>query len=573
MGKNWLIRTKSNHILGPVSKEKVLELYQNGSIKTDDEICSGNGYWFFVRETDLVDKYLKGTTPQSFNPVSEAKDVLTSTTSHKEDQGTRDDITMIGGIDLKDLKEAVTPAPAPVMSTVTPIQKKKLKSENQSNSSTTATPEKKQAEQRWVKYLGIAIFIILFAIIYFRKSILRSFFDSDVSSLFISQVYAQDDNLEKKKRLLQSEILIDDVTFKPSIGLEGFRVISSFDVEQFECSKLTAHTTQLGIILYPQELINEKFLLGIRNCVLKLNDDHPVKKWLKSQGNQPKPDAKDQEKIDFLNEILNTQFNLLTDQKIKLKVIDLLGDIPEDTHLEKLLKSYLYLMIGNITRSDNILKGMINEDPRRFYQGYSSYSSLYHRMTATHLDKLLKKLARHPADRLSFFLFTLYTKNFLNKTELLDMVDELDIENVQGKIGLSYTERSAFNLVNEVRLTRMNDERRMRMLRSDKLTHKAQSYWIWPFMDIGPLVSESMVVQVKELDKVDPLWALYLLNDEKLSDLYAKNGGIVLSRRRGFLREHIQDQDDFMLTLYKLIEIGDIDEALVQKVSLFMRNE
>ena len=55
MGKNWLIRTKSNHILGPVSKDKVVELYQNGSIKPDDEICSGNGYWFFIRESELVD--------------------------------------------------------------------------------------------------------------------------------------------------------------------------------------------------------------------------------------------------------------------------------------------------------------------------------------------------------------------------------------------------------------------------------------------------------------------------------------------------------------------------------------
>jgi hypothetical protein len=70
--KNWLIRTKSNHILGPVSKEKVLELYNNGSIKQDDEICSGNGYWFFVREDELVSRFLLGKEVQSFNPISEA---------------------------------------------------------------------------------------------------------------------------------------------------------------------------------------------------------------------------------------------------------------------------------------------------------------------------------------------------------------------------------------------------------------------------------------------------------------------------------------------------------------------
>lgn len=76
MEKNWLIRTKNNHILGPVSKQKVRELLEKGSIKGDDELSCGNGYWFFVREKELVDKYVVGDIPQGFNPVSEAETVL-----------------------------------------------------------------------------------------------------------------------------------------------------------------------------------------------------------------------------------------------------------------------------------------------------------------------------------------------------------------------------------------------------------------------------------------------------------------------------------------------------------------
>ncbi len=72
MKKNWLIRTKNNHILGPVSKDKIKDLIANGSIKGDDEICSGNGYWFYIREEDLVTKYVLGDEPQGFNPVQEA---------------------------------------------------------------------------------------------------------------------------------------------------------------------------------------------------------------------------------------------------------------------------------------------------------------------------------------------------------------------------------------------------------------------------------------------------------------------------------------------------------------------
>ena len=32
--------------------------------------------WFWLKEKDLVDKYLYGDVPQSYNPISESKSVL-----------------------------------------------------------------------------------------------------------------------------------------------------------------------------------------------------------------------------------------------------------------------------------------------------------------------------------------------------------------------------------------------------------------------------------------------------------------------------------------------------------------
>lgn len=205
MGKNWLIRTKSNHILGPISKEKVLDLYTNGSIKQDDEVCCGNGYWFFIRESSLVEKYLIGNNPQSFNPVSEAKDVLTATNGNVEFEPTRDDITMVGGIDLtkfnasnetapvvEDEIEAEVPAVAP--------QKKKIRTDSKVKQSTTSKTPKKQ---NYFRYIGFLAFLFLVLIIYFRKSILKSFFSSDVSyqisTSILSVAHAQDESSTKKK--------------------------------------------------------------------------------------------------------------------------------------------------------------------------------------------------------------------------------------------------------------------------------------------------------------------------------------------------------------------------------------
>jgi len=78
MVKNWLIRTRQKQILGPISREKLIELsgQQPPVLSEEDELCSGNGYWFFVKETDLFDRYVVNGEVQSFNPISEAKDVL-----------------------------------------------------------------------------------------------------------------------------------------------------------------------------------------------------------------------------------------------------------------------------------------------------------------------------------------------------------------------------------------------------------------------------------------------------------------------------------------------------------------
>ena len=76
MDRNWLIRTSQNQILGPVAKSKLLEFIQKGALGLTDEVASGNGYWFSLKERDLVEKYLYGDMPQGYNPISESKSVL-----------------------------------------------------------------------------------------------------------------------------------------------------------------------------------------------------------------------------------------------------------------------------------------------------------------------------------------------------------------------------------------------------------------------------------------------------------------------------------------------------------------
>ncbi|HXH30407.1 MAG TPA: hypothetical protein VNJ01_06320 [Bacteriovoracaceae bacterium] len=202
--KNWLLRTKSNHILGPISKDKAIELYKNGSIKPDDEICSGNGFWFFIREDDMVSRFLTGKEVQNFNPISEAKDVLTS---HLQGQPAQDDITLVGSINTSMLKKNEAPAPrameASSPSIVLPkTQEQKKKSDPVKAKAPVKKLAKKQKSQSYLLLLSLLGFATLFMLLYFRKTIIKEIFQGEVTlnlSSFISEAHAQEVLPEKKK--------------------------------------------------------------------------------------------------------------------------------------------------------------------------------------------------------------------------------------------------------------------------------------------------------------------------------------------------------------------------------------
>ena len=74
--RKWLIRTQHNKIVGPLTKEKIVELVEGEKLNPNDELCSGNGYWFWFKEKDLVDKFIFGDTLQDYNPIREAESKL-----------------------------------------------------------------------------------------------------------------------------------------------------------------------------------------------------------------------------------------------------------------------------------------------------------------------------------------------------------------------------------------------------------------------------------------------------------------------------------------------------------------
>jgi hypothetical protein len=314
-------------------------------------------------------------------------------------------------------------------------------------------------------------------------------------------------------------------------------------------------------------VINENFLIKLRDCVLKLPETNPLKKWMKWVGESNSVKNVDENKTKFLTEIINSQFNLITEPKVRTEIINILYDVPENTLPEKILRSYLYLMSGNVTRSDNILREIVSSPPRINYAHTGLNGGIYHNLARDQMEQILGKLARHPADRNSFELLALYFQSFYNEGRLLELASDIDTSEVEAKLGLKYIEALAPAFIRYLRLARMGDTERIKFLRKTKrISLSEQAYWIWPFLEINPLVSEVMIPELMKIEKEDELWFIYLMENEKLADLYSvKAGKSFLPGRRPFLKEKLNDDSSFMLGLFKLIELGDINQDLISR--------
>jgi hypothetical protein len=313
----------------------------------------------------------------------------------------------------------------------------------------------------------------------------------------------------------------------------------------------------------------------MRDCVLKMSDKHPVKVWLKDLANVAPLEEKEQKIRAFLVEVLNSQFNLITDLKMKARIVGILTELPDKTLAEKLLKSYLYLIIGNITRSDNILKEVIQRRPYENWQNFKTNRSLYHQLANENIGQLLMKMSQHPSDRIIYELFTLYIQNFYQDQVLLEYITDYPGKDVSEKLGLKYIEKISPAFIDHLRLIASSEVERVQKLKNtEEFPLIEQAFWHWPFLDLDPLISDNLYSALQKIEDQDPLWFIYLMDNERLSDMYyKKTKKSPLSGRRNLLRSNLDRRELFMLSLFKLIEFGDINQSLVNKTLEFMTHE
>lgn len=312
----------------------------------------------------------------------------------------------------------------------------------------------------------------------------------------------------------------------------------------------------------------------MRECGQNLKEDHPVKRWLNWVGKRQSNSPQEQELMQFLSEILNSRFNLITEVSVKKRIIEVIKEIPGNDIGEKLLKSYLFLMVGNISHSDQILRDIARSSPFESWKGYRTKPSVFGRVARDNIEQLLLKLSRHPADRKSYALMERYLVEFFNETILLDNLKDQSSGALKGLWRLRYTRKLAPDFVQYLRLGQMDPSKRIKKVRTGKLPPEYLAYWVWYFYPEAEMFDEKSLKIYKEISEKDPLWGIYLLEVDRLSDLYLhKSTRNHINETRKALQGFLNDPDLFMLSLYQLIERGDFSSETVEKTLQFLTHD
>lgn len=629
MIKNWLIRTKNNHILGPVTKEKIKQLISNGSIKGDDEITSGNGYWLFVREQDLVDKYIFGETAQDFNPVQESLPVLTQITSNDrrnypvqeatdgailpsesdlmypgEDNSVQSqtDDTSLGIDPNKGIVQSILPATPPKVpgkartnkkTEVDKLSRVRERVNQKSPVAEAVIPISKKVKaplkssMSGKKLIIITVLFLIFGLIllYFRGTVVEKLIET--TSLLSSPAYAQTLEFDKKKKWFHKPEISSDL-FNTSLNITpGGFYIKTVSLKTLKCDKTL---TDLDLILgfYLKDKTELETFVACYNSKFKLAKQtfyrgHKV--------NVSDSFAKESYSIRDQSKKLNNLYKevlKITATKINRgdnsKIFNILGELKLMKGLTaKILESFLYIKMGNTAKAESILKSLFEID---FYKHVftSDVSMLALDRQIEIISSLVERLSRSRISQKAVEALIFYI-SFNSEGELKEVLEKnftipKTITEVQKKYEtVLYGEQIPFVWAPSLfeNSSRKEYVKFVKSAFKDKpITHDSE---LLLFREIPSLEKERKQIVLDQFFKLNSNNSNYsryiyflLLEDDifyRLVKSYPREKiGLVINEKRKLLKSFLKNHVLREFALLSLLEIGDIDKSYVETTVL-----
>ena len=157
--KKWLIRMADGRIFGPLEREQVIQSYRDKLLSEKDEICCGMGYWFYVSEKEIMEKYL-------FNESNDFGAVSLDNHSDKVFDDVDTDITLISDVSgFVTKKNPCQEKENPVVNIAERVvgysEKEKIKTAERASLSPRLVKSSRKKNNRDGRYLMIFIIVIL----------------------------------------------------------------------------------------------------------------------------------------------------------------------------------------------------------------------------------------------------------------------------------------------------------------------------------------------------------------------------------------------------------------------------
>jgi hypothetical protein len=322
-------------------------------------------------------------------------------------------------------------------------------------------------------------------------------------------------------------------------------------------------------------LINENFLLKLRKCKEQIQKDKELSEWhfwIFKNKNIQFQNIDIQEKEKFLKEIIYSNYNLILDQNVKDKIIKSIFEINSKGLDGILLQSYLYLMIGNVTKSDLLLRSFMKKSPFNNWERISISNRWIYNLTYESLSQIFKKISNHPADRRTFHLFCLYLEHFFPLTFGKEESNYCHSKDIKSELSKKIIYSFAPDFAESVEFSSLSIGDKMNYINKLEFD-KYQNFleWNWPYLGEITSIHENFYKFMHGLEEENYLFFSFVLTNPVLIDSYIRKMSKRFMKGRIYsLKKSLNDSKFTMLAIYRLLQEGyvgdDIPEILIHNL-------
>ncbi|MFP5491170.1 MAG: hypothetical protein ACLGG0_06695 [Bacteriovoracia bacterium] len=362
--------------------------------------------------------------------------------------------------------------------------------------------------------------------------------------------------------------------------IDGFALEGVFRKVRLDCKQFDDPAMQLALLLHNSQTANEVFLLSLRDCVVTLPKGHPLKDWVSQQKNLQNisESAKGiQQKLEGkIKNIWSSEHALKPNERqILIQLLDELDELPP--YLDyTLLRAVGYLKLGNWVRTEKILAEWLERDPIERIRITPLRNDLLGKFTLGIVEDLFQSLARGLKGRVIVDVFFQGILEFSNQEELIEeatKAQEMDLAEILSKLNLRYHQNLVPGFAGWLQNRELRGARYMRFM-EEFFNEKDFADRVWIFLGRLPVDAqyrEKLAQTLPALKEKNPVLFHALAEQEDLRGVLvrvapasAKN--LLKERRHLYLKRFNENEKDTW-ALSQLVELGQIDEALVEKLA------